>query len=370
MDALYIHIPFCKQICFYCDFPKKIGKDKEIDAYLDALYKELTMHELNKEFNTVYIGGGTPSLLSLRQLEKLNKIIKLIPLAKEYEFTIECNPEQITLEKIQYYKKIGINRISLGVQTFNDKLLKLLNRSHKKDDIFQAIEIMKNNGFHNISIDLMFGLPFQTFADVKEDLRLFKALNIPHLSYYSLILEDKTVFSNMLDKGLITLVDNELEAKMYDYIIKEMKNMGYIHYEISNFAKTGFESKHNLKYWLNKDYLAIGMGASSNYHNTRYYNVNHVNHYIALINENKLPIKDKDNIDNNEKIKETILIGLRLIEGINITDINQRFKINILELFSEEIAYLQRKGLIEIDSHIKLTYNGLFYGNEVFQMFI
>src|SRR5690554_2812695 len=370
MDAVYIHIPFCERICIYCDFPKRVSKNKEINEYLDALYKEVKMYKFNSKVNTIYIGGGTPSILSLQQLDKLNKIISLISLDKNYEFTIESNPEQLSLDKVSFYKKMGVNRISLGVQTFNKKILRLLNRNHSKEDVVKAIDILKKKDLTNINIDLMFALPYQTLEDISSDIKHFEKLDIPHLSYYSLILEEKTVLNKLVNEGKIVLIENNLEAKMYKYIINKIKKLSYDHYEISNFAKKGYKSQHNLKYWNNLEYLGFGMGASGYHNKKRYYNVSFVNEYIKLVNENKKPIKHEDFINKVEKLKEALLLGLRLIEGLDIKKINQRYDVDIEKEFYNELTYLQNKGWIDINTKIKLTKNGLFYGNEVFQMFI
>lgn len=370
MDAIYIHIPFCERICFYCDFPKKVSKTKEIDNYLDALYEETKMYSIKNNINTIYIGGGSPSILNIKQLEKLSKVISQFNISRDYEFTIECNPEQLTLEKILFFKKMGVNRISLGVQTFNDKLLKLLNRNHSEKNVLNVVELLKQNDLNNISIDLIFALPTQKIEDIETDLKIFNMLDIPHLSYYSLILEGNTVFDKWVNEGKLKLTNNETEANMYTFIIEKLKNMGYKHYEISNFAKENYHSRHNLKYWENKEYIGLGMGASGYYKNFRYYNVNHVNEYIKLVRENKKPIKQQDFIDKGEYIKEALLLGLRLIDGLSVKEFNQRYQVDVLNIFKEELNYLQKKGWIEINNNIKLTEIGLFYGNEVFQMFI
>ncbi len=370
MTSIYIHIPFCQRICSYCDFPKRVSKDKEIDLYLEALSKEIRMITITETIDTLYIGGGTPSLLNKEQLKQLEKIINLFNFSQDYEFTIECNPEHITEEKVIFYKRLGINRISLGVQTFNERLLKLLNRGHNKEIVYNVINLLKKHDLININIDLIFSIPFQTIEIVKEDIEHIKALDVPHISYYSLILEEKTVFEKMLDENKIQLIDNELEADMYELIIKNLKELGYTHYEISNYAKSSFQSKHNRVYWENKSYYGFGMGASGYLNHKRYYNETHVNEYIKSVNVGKLPIKNEDFIDFKEEIKEAFLLGLRLIDGLCIKEINERYKIDILTYFKDEFSYLQEKGWLEISERIKLTHNGLFYGNEVFQLFV
>ncbi|HEY8365062.1 MAG TPA: radical SAM family heme chaperone HemW, partial [Haloplasmataceae bacterium] len=240
MTSIYIHIPFCSRICSYCDFPKKISKSQEIDTYLDCLYEEIKMYDVKDGVKTLYLGGGTPSILSTEQFKKLKKIISLFKLDASYEFTIECNPEHVTEEKVVMLKELGINRVSLGVQTFNDELLKILNRGHNKDTVYQAVDILRKKGIDNINLDLIFAIPNQTMKGVINDLKHIHKLNIPHISYYSFILEDKTVLHYLYQQNKLELVDNDIEAKMYLKVIKTLKKFYYMHYEISNFAQPGY----------------------------------------------------------------------------------------------------------------------------------
>ncbi len=370
MTAIYLHIPFCERICSYCDFPKKVSKSSEIDQYLSALREEVLMYNVKDEVNSIYIGGGTPSILDDKQFFRLKQIIMLFNQTENCEFTIECNPEHINEEKINIFKQLGVNRISLGVQTFNDRLLRLLNRRHNKKMVYHAVDLLKENGFNNINIDLMFAIPFQTMENVSADLDEIKALNIPHIAYYSLILEEKTVFERLLQDNKITLIDTEMGANMYEYIINYLKENGYIHYEISNFSYDGYQSRHNLVYWHNEHYYGFGMGGSGYIDGIRYYNENRVNRYIAKVKQKELPIKTKDIINYDEQIKETFLLGLRLIYGVSIKEVNEKYRVDILEYFKNEFTHLVIRGLIEIGDRIKLTHTGLFYGNEVFEMFI
>ncbi|QVK19461.1 oxygen-independent coproporphyrinogen III oxidase [Mycoplasmatota bacterium] len=370
MTSVYIHIPFCQRICSYCDFPKRVSKSIEIDHYLDTLEKEIKMYQVNDIIDTLYIGGGTPSILSSKQLLRLNQIIKLFHLSNKVEFTMECNPEHITNEKIILLKQLGVNRISLGVQTFNERLLRILNRGHLKNMVYDAVNLLKKNNLSNISMDLIFAIPFQTIEEVKEDLAHIQQLDVPHISYYSLILEEKTVFDKLLSENKIQLIDNETEAQMYELILNSLKKSKYHHYEISNYAKKGYESRHNQVYWQNKSYYGFGMGASGYVNHVRYYNVNYVNQYIELIKKEKRPIKHQDTIDKSEELKEAFLLGLRLIDGLSIEEINKRYQVNILEYFEREFKCLVDKGFIEISDRIKLTHTGLFYGNEVFEVFV
>lgn len=369
MTSIYIHIPFCERICFYCDFPKKVGKKEEISTYLHALKKEVEMYELPKIIDTLYLGGGTPSILNDEQFEILHSTIMKFTFSTDYEFTIECNPEHISIEKLQWFKRLGINRVSLGVQTFNDKLLKLLNRKHNRDMVLNAVKLLKQEGFNNISIDLIFALPLQTMEMLKTDLATLLVLDVPHISYYSLILEEKTVFDHWVREGKLSLVDNELEAAMYEEVITTMRKH-YHHYEISNFAYPGYESKHNKVYWNNQHYYGFGMGASGYIDNVRYYNEDRVIRYLEKVSKKELPIAHKDELTKADIIKEALLLGLRLIDGVNISEINERYQVDVMTYFQEEFTILKKHGFIEISDNIRLTHKGLFYGNEVFSYFI
>lgn len=369
MTSIYIHIPFCERICFYCDFPKKVGKKSEITTYLQALRQEIAMYDVPNTVDTLYLGGGTPSILNDEQFEIINDIVNKFTFSKNYEFTIECNPEHITPDKLKWFKKLGVNRISLGVQTFNDKLLRLLNRNHNKTMVIDAVNLLKKEGFTNISIDLMFAIPFQTMDMVIADVYNLLSLDVPHVSYYSLILEENTVFNRWINEGKITLLDNELEALMYEEIISTLKKH-YHHYEISNFAYSNYESKHNQIYWTNEHYYGFGMGASGYLDNVRYYNEDRVNKYLQKVNNSELPIMHQDELTKDEIIKEALLLGLRLIDGVNVKELNERYQIDVVKYFQQEFSELLQQGLIEVGENIKLTHKGLFYGNEVFSYFI
>lgn len=370
VTSVYIHIPFCERICSYCDFPRRVGSPKQFMEYLNALEKEIDFYGEIPPLDTLYIGGGTPSILQGETLQRFAKMLEQFRLKDDYEFTIECNPEHITEDRLAVYRQIGINRISLGVQTFQTKQLRLLNRAHDREMIFKAVQLLKANGFENISIDLMFSLPLQRLSDLYEDLELFLSLDIPHLSSYSLILEDKTVLAYQVMKNQVQLLDNETEALMYQIVMDRLKGAGYHHYEISNFAKPGYESKHNRVYWQNEQYYGFGMGASGYIENKRYYNEDQLKSYLTRINAGEKPIRHIDKVDRNDRLKEAMMLGLRLIDGISIDELNQKYNVNIEKQFDEELTYLERKGWVKVDSHIRLTGMGLFYGNEVFGMFL
>jgi oxygen-independent coproporphyrinogen III oxidase len=363
MKGLYIHIPFCEHICHYCDFVKRIPKDSEMmDTYLDHLIKEIHSYHLHfQTIQTIYIGGGTPSMLSVLQLEKLLIALKDI---KPIEFTIEVNPESYQFEKGLLFKKYGINRVSLGVQTFNETILKSLNRKHTNKDVYSAITHLKSIGLDNISVDLIYGLPKQTIEDLDVDLKTINSLDIPHVSCYSLILEEKTVFYHRYLKGDFKPISEDLEAMMYEKVMKDLKAFGYEHYEISNFAKDSNYSKHNLIYWTNQPYIGVGLGAHGYIDGMRTYNNRQLPAYYRQYQASKECVKKDD------MIRDELIFGLRKLSGISLSSFKETYGQDVFDLYPQ----LKEKitlGLIEIDGDmLKLTYQGLFLGNQVFMVFI
>lgn len=364
MRGLYIHIPFCKSICNYCDFTKRVPKNKEmIDEYLIHLKEELLTYE--KYFDsvdTIYIGGGTPTLLDIDELTYLFEMLKDFKNIKEY--TIEINPETLTLDKVKLLKKYGINRCSIGVETFDENLLKILGRKHTNIDVYNAINMLKKEGIFNINIDLMFSTPGSNLSSIKNDLKEFYKLDIKHLSYYSLILEEKTIFYHEYMHNRLTLNSDELEAEMYEYIIGDLEKNGFKQYEISNFAVDGYESIHNLKYWENKEYIGIGLGASGYLDSIRYTNNNHLNEYYKKYR------KTEEFIDEKTKFSEEMILGLRKISGININFVNEKYHLDILNDFKGVEKYLKNGCLVIEDGYLHLTKKGLLIANDIFEIFI
>ena len=365
MRGLYIHIPFCNSICSYCDFPKIVAKEELKEKYIKRLIDELNLY--NKYFDsidTIYIGGGTPNSLSLNNLENLFKALeKNINFDQIKEFTIELNPENVDLNLALLLKKYHINRVSMGAQTINDETLKLLNRNHNKKDIINAINVLNNVGIKNINLDFMFGMPNTNLELVKKDLKFINDLPIKHVSYYCLIVEDNTKLNTLIKKGQIKPLDDDLESDIYYFIVNEMKKMGYHHYEISNFAKDGFESIHNLKYWNTLEYIGIGAGASGYLDNIRYDNYRSVFKYLNEFKENSIEI----NLD--EEKKEFFMMGLRKVDGISIKEYKNRFKSNPLLDFN--LNKLLNNNLILIDDDIiRINPNNLFISNIVFEEFV
>jgi putative oxygen-independent coproporphyrinogen III oxidase len=375
IQAAYIHIPFCQHICHYCDFNKMFLKDQPVDDYLHSLEKEmaLTLMEVPaKRLDTIFVGGGTPTSLSETQLTMLcESIQRQLPFDHDTEFTFEANPGDLNLKKFEILKKSGVNRISFGVQTFNESLLKKIGRTHQPRDVFQSIEWAKMAGFENISIDLIYGLPTQTLSDFKETLEIAFSLNIPHFSGYSLIIEPKTVFYNMMRKGKLPIVGEDLDAEMYGTLMDEMAKHGYNQYEISNFSKEGYESRHNLTYWNNEPYYGFGAGAHSYVNGYRRANYGPLKKYMEPLDEEKLPLMDNHLVTKEEQMEEEMFLGLRKTSGVSIASFEKKYNVSPIEYFSKSLTDLLERKWVDIkDGRIYLTIQGRFLGNEVFQSFI
>lgn len=376
MKAAYIHIPFCEHICHYCDFNKFFIKTQPVDEYLAALEKEM-QHTIERkgeqELKTIFIGGGTPTSLTVSQLDKLmNSIHRVLkPTKNLIEFAVEANPDELSLEKLQVLKAAGVNRLSFGVQTFEDDLLKKIGRVHQKKDVLTSFERARAVGFDNISLDLMFGLPHQEKHDVMNSLETAFSLGAEHYSVYSLIVEPKTVFYNLMQKGKLHLPPQEREAEMYELVMDEMESHGLKQYEISNYAKPGFESQHNLTYWSNEDYFGFGAGAHGYVDGIRNVNAGPVKHYLELIDQTGFPYKETHQVTKEEQIEEEMFLGLRKIEGVKSADFQAKYGAAPEALFSTVLEDLEEKGLIvKDDNGIRLTRKGKLLGNEVFQAFL
>ena len=377
--GIYIHIPFCMQKCLYCDFVSYINKSECVKEYINCMIKEIQSYDLKKyNITTIYIGGGTPSFIESDYIKEIinviqNKLEKNDTRWEDIEITIEVNPGTVTLEKLNDYKTVGINRISLGLQATQDRLLKQIGRIHNYKDFLEAYELLKRVGFNNINVDLMIGLPNQSIKDLKESLEKIIKLNPNHISVYSLIIEDGTPISKLLDEEKIKLPDEEIERQMYWYVKNKLELNGYNHYEISNFSKKGKESKHNLNCWKQKQYIGIGAAAHSYFKDIRYSNTNNIEEYIKNIKENNIEknkkIEEKQTIE--DKKNEFMMLGFRMIEGVDIADFKAKFVDNPLYVYREKIKKLTDEGLIEVDlNNIKLTNKGLDLANVVFEEFI
>ncbi len=351
--SIYIHIPFCHTICSYCDFCKINYRQEYVDTYLDSLSKEIKSRYQNEPVKTIYIGGGTPSCLSIKELTKLLELITIFNLDKEYEYTIECNIEDITLDKIKLFKKYGINRLSIGVQSFNKDIIKKLNRHHDKDLVFKNINLLKEY-FDNINIDLIYGVT-NDIDIVKEDITNFLKLDISHISCYSLIIEKNTKL--YLDNQ--EYIDEDIDKSMFDYINDTLTKNGYIHYEISNYAKPGYESIHNKTYWQNLEYYGFGLSAVSYLNNHRISNTKNMTKYL---NGNYI---DSDNYEDISIQKENdLILGLRLIKGISIDTFNNKYHDDLL---SKEIIkkLLQDKYLEVSNNYLHCNYQYIYLLNYI-----
>lgn len=371
----YIHIPFCEHICFYCDFNKVFLEGQPVDEYVDLLLREmrLTMgQQTNETIETIYVGGGTPTTLNETQLDRLLTGMKeILPFQLGNEFTFEANPGDLSVEKLKVLHDHGVNRLSMGVQSFNDELLKKIGRIHRASDVYQSIANARQVGFENISIDLIYRLPGQTEADFQTSLVKALELDLPHYSTYSLILENKTIFYNLMRQGKLPLPSEDAEANMYQMAIDQMAEKGRKQYEISNYALPGYESQHNLIYWKNEKYYGFGAGAHGYLEGHRYQNNGPIQHYLKPLRENKLPILRSQELSFEEKVEEEMFLGLRKLQGVNSAHFFEKFQQSVFTIYAEVIEELVEEGLLEVtEEWLRLTPRGKFLGNEVFQAFL
>lgn len=372
--GLYIHIPFCDHICTYCDFPKLLTKGQRHEEYIEALIQELTTYQQEVGFDaleSVYIGGGTPTALSVEQIQPLFDFLNQnLSFNQIKEFSIEANPENLTLDKIEYLKNQGVNRFSLGVQTFHESLLKKIGRKHQAQEVIRAVQNLKQCGIKNINLDLIYAIPGQTIEELRQDLRQVISLGVEHVSAYSLIVEEHTQLYLSYMKDQIELTDNEVEAKMYEVTIEMLTEAGYEHYEISNFAKSN-PSLHNQWYWKNEMYIGVGLGAHGYVKGHRYQNTRSINTYIELLKDEKLPIIESHELTKEERIEEEMFLGLRLLKGVNLEFISRKYDVNIDEIYGKVFETLIQKGYLEQKkSNVRLTRSGLLMANEVFEQFL
>lgn len=369
VKSAYIHIPFCVKICTYCDFNKYFIQNQPVDQYLDCLIKEMSTSK-QRQLKTMFVGGGTPTALNVKQLERLLIAInETFDIETEYSF--EANPDELTMEKLQLLKKYGVNRLSMGVQTFNPDLLAILGRTHGTEDIYQAVRNAREIGIESISLDLMYHLPQQTLTDFQESLDLALNLDIDHISSYGLILEPKTQFYNMYRKGKLKLPNEDIGEEMYTHLIQRMKRSDLQQYELSNFGKQGHESEHNKVYWKNEGYYGFGAGASGYVDGERYTNVNPVNHYIKKIENNERPLLHSSWPTKTEQMEEEMFLGLRMNKGVNKFNFKHKFDVEINEIFGQTLTSLVDQQLLSYyDGNYALTERGKVIGNEVFEAFL
>lgn len=351
--SIYIHIPFCTTICTYCDFCKIYYHKKYIDNYLSSLKKEIEARYKHEKVKTIYIGGGTPTSLTEEELTKLLEITKIFDTEDDIEFTIESNIESITEEKLKIMKKYGVNRLSIGVQSFNEDIIKVLGRMHTKEEVFAKIKIVKKY-FDNINIDLIYAVT-SDINIVKGDINTFLKLDIPHVSAYSLIIEDKTI----LKINNYQSIDEDTDYQMYKYIEETLENSGYIHYEVSNYAKEGYESKHNLTYWNNEEYYGFGLSSTSYLGNIRRTNTRNITKYLNSDYLGEEIYEDKETRMENE-----IMLGLRKIDGLNLDTFKRKYHIELEEAY--DISSLLEDGyLIKENNNLKINKEYIYISNEI-----
>ena len=385
--GLYIHIPFCKHKCYYCDFCSFEKSETIYERYVNALIKEITNYDfflynnnvienINDEVmvKTIYFGGGTPSIISERYIEKILMAIRnKFNCASNIEITIEVNPGTANFEKLNKYKSIGINRLSIGLQSTSDRLLKLIGRIHNFEQFENIYKIAREVGFSNINVDLMIGLPTQSLEDVRDSLYKIIKMAPEHISVYSLILEDDTVLKRLVDNGEIDLPDEDLERDMYWEVKETLQNNGYIHYEISNFCREAFQSKHNTDCWNQKEYFGLGLSAHSYFGGIRYSNISDLNLYIENIENNKFNnnIQIEEVQDKVLKMNEYVILKLRMLEGLSLNKFYELFGTNFFDEYNDEFRKIQKEGLVDSDKgFIKLTDKGIDFANIVWEEFI
>lgn len=384
--GIYVHIPFCKQKCSYCDFCSYAEKEELIAQYIECLLKEIedvgknnkTDFENGKDdlflVKTIYIGGGTPSLIESKYIVEIMKNIKSnFEIQEDAEITIEVNPGTVTLEKLEDYNNVGINRLSIGLQSTHEHLLKQIGRIHTYLDFLDTYRFAREAGFENINVDLMIGLPNQTLAQVQDSVEEIVSMEPEHISVYSLILEEGTELYKQVEEEKVQLPNEELERKMYWAVKEILEKNNYIHYEISNFAKPNFESKHNLDCWKQKEYIGFGVAAHSYTNGIRYSNIKELEKYISNYKtgevENNFVFHEKQNLEDMQK--EYMLLGLRKLQGVSIQEFKTKFVANPVYLYHSELEKLVSEDLLEIDGDdIKLTNKGLDLANIVWEEFV
>lgn len=377
--GIYIHIPFCKQKCYYCDFVSYSNKCSEVKEYIESLKKEIEEFDFsNYKVTSIYIGGGTPSYIDsiyiVEILSELKEKLKcnLIEF-KDIEITIEVNPGTVDTKKLNDYKKLGINRLSIGLQSTKNDILKKIGRIHTYQEFLEIYKLARETGFKNINIDLMIGIPGQKIGDLKNTLQDIIKLEPEHISVYSLIIEENTPIEKMLENGEIKLPDEDLERNMYWYVKNTLELNGYNHYEISNFAKLGKESRHNLNCWNQEEYIGFGVAAHSYLNGIRFSNTINVEEYIQHIENNRkeenIQIEESQSLE--DKKNEFMMLGFRKIQGVDIARFKEKFIDNPIFLYRENLNKLVEEGLIEVDlNHIKLTNKGIDLANLVFEKFV
>lgn len=367
MAGIYIHIPFCKSRCIYCGFYSTTLLDLR-KKYINAVCREMELRKnyIREPFSTIYLGGGTPSLLDEAELTKLFLYINNVyDVDRNAEITMECNPDDITPEFTNMLSRLPINRVSMGAQTFADSRLRLLHRRHNSDEVKHAVKLLREAGIKNISIDLMFGFPDESLSQWKEDISAAMALNVEHISAYSLMYEEDTPLWKMLDTGKVKEIDEELSLKMFKELVCQLTDAGYEHYEISNFARPGYRSRHNSSYWHQVPYIGLGAAAHSFDLNSRQWNVADLKLYIEEINNGIIPM-EREELDNDTTFNDIITTALRTSDGIDLnameTRLGKRYRNTLISAAGKHIE----QGLLEIrHDRLRLTSEGIFISDMV-----
>ncbi|OMC72842.1 coproporphyrinogen III oxidase [Paenibacillus odorifer] len=374
-EAVYIHIPFCTNKCFYCDFNSYVLKDQPVMDYLEALDREMEQTVKNTPpgvIKTIFVGGGTPTVLKPDEMAYFLKSVRThFPnWDKDIEFSMEANPGTTDLDKLTVMKEGGVNRVSFGVQAFQNELLTGIGRIHNVDDVYRSLENARAVGLNNLSVDLMFGLPNQTVEMLGESIRKALELDLPHYSIYSLKVEENTLFHTLFNKNKLPLPNEEDELQMYLLLMSSMKDAGYNQYEISNFAKPGMESRHNITYWRNEDYYGLGAGAHGYVGRQRHINVKGVNPYVEATRKG-LPRLDAYPISEAEAMEDFMMVGLRMHEGVSNEAFQAQFGRSIEEVFEKSLHKMLHAGLLEQEAGVyRLSKQGILFGNDVFAEFV
>ena len=374
--GVYIHIPFCRQKCFYCDFPSYAGRENLMEAYVEALCQQIKIQGFSYRQKwgrpaTVYIGGGTPTALPLENMAQILQTVENFIGAEIAEFTVECNPGTVDAQYLQMLKANGVNRLSFGVQSFDDGLLRRIGRIHNSAEALEAIRLAQEAGFANLSLDLIYGLPEQTMEQLQASVGQALNLGVQHISIYGLQVEEGTVFARQQELGKLDLPAEEEAEAMYDYMTNVQPQHGYWRYEVSNFAQRGYESCHNRSYWHDVPYLGLGAAAHSYLEGKRYAAVADIQEYIAGIKAGDEIWKLEEEPTRQHAMEEFAFLALRTVEGLAARDFAQKFQVSLQEIYGETMAKLAQQGLLQVDGNgCRLTNQGFKYGNVVFAEFI
>jgi len=366
--SLYVHVPFCTSRCSYCDFFSTVYESESTDKYLDAVSRELDVKSANRLFGTVYIGGGTPSCLEPKQLAVLlSTIIDSVKLAEDAEFTMEVNPDTVDRRRLSVAIEYGVNRISMGIQTFHARLLSLLSRRHTAEQAQRAVKLVRKMGIANLSLDLIFGIPGESIADWEADLSSAAACAPEHVSTYCLGFEENTLLKRMVCEGKLAPLSQDTLRQMMKTANSRLCAEGYERYEISNYARPGFSCKHNIKYWQNAEYVGVGPSAVTFVAGVRSQNVSDLPKYFSILDWRAAPHEYEERLDAEKRARETLFLGLRMREGVDLTGFRLKTGCDVLELCGEEIARFSGLGLVEFsDGRIRLTDEGVYVADSVF----